>query len=598
MSAAALGADPRYLQDDDDIAHAEFDGLLIARFGAFVRPYRSWLVGALLAVALFVASQVAIPLVIKAGVDAAVGGGRLGGIIAVLAAVLVANAAGSYLQEWLAARLAQQVIFDLRTAMFAHLQAVSLAVIDQTHVGRIMSRLQGDVNSLQEFLETSVSAVGDFFLLLGIVVVLLVLDWRLGLLTMLVLPALVAIRALWLPRVRDTFRRAKDASSIVNSALAENINGIRTVIASRREGLNAAAFERKVAANRDAQTAAAWAAQIMVPTVEGLTGAAQAVIVIAGGYGVATGQIAIGVMVAFIFYVQRFFDPVRTLSQQYTVMQRAMAGGQRIFEVLDVPIHIPDAPDAVPLTARSASVALENVTFGYRSGRPVLHDVSLRIEPGEVAALVGPTGSGKTSIAALIKRFHEPWSGTVRVAGHDLRGLTQESLGRTVGLVLQEPFLFTGTVAENLRLNSGASRQAVIAAAEAVDAHDFITALPDGYDTQLDQRGQNLSLGQRQLLGFARALVADPAVLILDEATANVDSFTERRIQAALRLLLQGRTSLIIAHRLATVRDADRIFVLDAGHLVEQGRHEELIAAGGLYARLCARGQPSFDDAV
>lgn len=599
MSAAAAPLEVRYLQDDEASAHAEFDGRLVARLAGFVRPYRGWLIGALLAIALFVASQVAIPLVIKAGIDAAVGdGGGLGWIVAALAAVLVANAAGSFLQDWLAARLAQQVIFDLRAAMFSHLQSVSLAVVDQTHVGRIMSRLQGDVNSLQEFLETSVSAVGDFFLLLGIIVVLLVLDWRLGLLTLLVLPALLAIRAYWLPRVRDTFRRAKDASSIVNSALAENINGIRTVIASRRETLNAAEFERKVAANRDAQTAAAWAAQVMVPTVEVLTGAAQAVIVIGGGYGVATGEIALGVMVAFIFYLQRFFDPIRTLSQQYTVMQRAMAGAQRIFEVLDVPIHISDAPDAVPLSATRASVTLDRVTFGYRPGLPVLHDVSLHIEPGEIAALVGPTGSGKTSIATLIKRFHEPWAGSVRVAGQDLRSVTQESLGRVVGMVLQEPFLFTGTVAENLRLNSGASRRAVIAAAEAVDAHDFIAQLPQGYDTMLDQRGQNLSLGQRQLLGFARALVADPTVLILDEATANVDSFTERRIQAALRRLLKGRTSLIIAHRLATVRDADRIFVLDAGHLVEQGRHEELIAAGGLYARLCARGQPSFDDAA
>jgi ATP-binding cassette subfamily B protein len=243
-------------------------------------------------------------------------------------------------------------------------------------------------------------------------------------------------------------------------------------------------------------------------------------------------------------------------------------------------------------------VELDRVTFGYRPGLPVLHDVSLRIGEGEVAALVGPTGSGKTSIAGLVKRFHEPWAGAVRVGGLDLRSVTQESLGRTVGMVLQEPFLFTGSVIENLRLNSGAPREAVIAAAQAVDAHDFIVSLPRGYDTMLDQRGQNLSQGQRQLLGFARALVADPAVLILDEATANVDSFTEQRIQAALRRLLRGRTSLIIAHRLATVRDADRIFVLDAGRLVEQGRHDELVAAGGLYARLCARGQASFDDAA
>lgn len=597
MSNARTIDRPRYLQDDAaDEVFGSFDGYVATRFLAFVRPYRLWVIGTLLAVALFVASNVAIPLTIKLGIDAALGQRPLGLVLAGFLAVQAISAVGGFLQEWLSSRLAQQVIFDLRTAMFTHLQDVSLAILDQTHVGRIMSRLQGDVNALQEFLETSVSAVGDVFLLISIAVVLLLFDWRLGLLTLSVVPALIGIRALWLPRVRDTFRRAKDSSSIVNAALAENINGVRTVIAARREAYNAAAFERKVAANRDAQIASAWAAQIMVPTIEGLTGVAQGVIVLAGGYAVATGRVQLGVMVAFIFYVQRFFDPIRTLSQQYTVMQRAMAGGQRIFEVLDVPIDIADAPGAIDLAPEQAAIEFEQVTFGYRAGRPVLHDVSFRISPGETAALVGPTGSGKTSIAGLIKRFHEPWTGQVRVGGYDVRAVTQESLGRTVAMVLQEPFLFTGTVLENIRLRSGAPREAVIEAARAVDAHGFITALPDGYDTQLDQRGQNLSLGQRQLLGFARALVADPVVLILDEATANVDSFTEQRIQIALRRVLESRTSLIIAHRLATVRTADRILVLEAGRLVEQGQHANLVKAGGLYARLCARGTLSFDD--
>ena len=599
MSDTQAAHAPRYLQDDaDPEIFGSFDGHVATRFLAFVRPYRVRVVGTLLAVALFVASNVAIPLTIKLGIDAALGQRPLGLVLAGFLAVQAIGAASGFLQEWLSSRLAQQVIFDLRAAMFGHLQDVSLDILDQTHVGRIMSRLQGDVNALQEFLETSVSAVGDVFLLIGIVVVLLLFDWRLGLLTLSVVPALVGIRALWLPRVRDTFRRAKDASSIVNAALAENINGVRTVIAARREAHNAAAFERKVAASRDAQIASAWAAQIMVPTIEGLTGAAQGVIVLAGGYAVATGRIQLGVMVAFIFYVQRFFDPIRTLSQQYTVMQRAMAGGQRIFEVLDVPIDIADMPGAIELTADRAAIEFEHVTFGYRPGRPVLHDLSFRIAPGETAALVGPTGSGKTSIAGLIKRFHEPWTGHVRVAGHDVRTVTQDSLGQTVAMVLQEPFLFTGTILENIRLRSGAPREAVIEAARTVDAHGFITALPDGYDTRLDQRGQNLSLGQRQLLGFARALVADPVVLILDEATANVDSFTEQRIQTALKRVLEGRTSLIIAHRLATVRSADRILVLEAGRLVEQGRHEDMVRAGGLYARLCARGTLSFDDSA
>ncbi len=596
MSAVDLGL--RHLQDDDQPVHADFHSGIALRFFGFVRPYRIWLFGALAAIALFVTSQVSIPLVIKRGVDEAIAGGRSPyGVLAAFLSIAAMNALGGYLQELLAAGLAQRVIFDLRRAMFAHLQNVSMGILDQTHVGRIMARLQGDVNALQEFLETSVSAVGDFFLILGIVVELLILHWPLGLLTLTVLPGLLFIRALWLPRVRETFRRAKDTSSIANAALAENINGVRTVIGARREPLNLEQFTVKAAANRDAQIGAAWAAQILVPAIDMLTGVAQAMIVLVGGYAVARGQIELGVMVAFIFYVQRFFDPIATLAQQYTVMQRAMAGASRIFEVLDVPVTIDDSPTAVELDPAEPSVEFRHVTFGYRPGRPVLHDLQFRIEPRQTVALVGPTGSGKTSIAGLIKRFHEVWDGDVLVAGQDVRSVTRASLGRAVGMVPQEPFLFSATILENIRYASGASTDEVIAAAKAVRAHDFIVRLPAGYDTPLTQRGQNLSFGQRQLLSFARALVADPRILILDEATANIDSFTERDIQAALKVLLEGRTTLIIAHRLATIRSADSIIVLQAGRIIERGTHAALVAAGGLYSRLHARSGVSFDDA-
>ena len=280
--------------------------------------------------------------------------------------------------------------------------------------------------------------------------------------------------------------------------------------------------------------------------------------------------------------MQRFFEPVRLLSMQYTVMQRAMAAGHRIFEVLDVPVTIADPARAVSLAGREATIELDHVTFGYAPGRPVLHDISLTIAPRQVVALVGPTGSGKTSIAALVHRFYDVDAGVVRVGGRDVRDVTLDSLGAFVGMVLQEPFLFSGAIDQNIRYNTvGATRTDVIAAAQAVSAHEFIMALPDGYDSQLGQRGRNLSVGQRQLISFARALVADPRILILDEATANIDSFTEQAVQRALKVLFAGRTCLVIAHRLATVRDADNIVVLRAGRIVEEGPHQALMDRGG-----------------
>ena len=586
--------------DDAEEIFMSFDTRILRRFGVFLKPHKVFLIGAQLAVLASAATQLSLPLMIGRAVTAATAAHAasvIDKVTIVFFGVVVLNAITSFLDQWMSTRLAQKVIFDVRRAMFAHFQLVSLSFLDKTHVGRVMSRLQGDVNALQEFLESSTGTLGDLAVLTGTVVILLVKNWRLGLLTMLVLPALIGIRAVWLPFSKKTFRRARDASSVANGALAENINGIRTVQETRREAMNFELYEEKARENMDAQVESAFLAQLMTPTVDVLTGFAMAVIIIVGGGQVLHAQLAVGDMVAFVFLVQRFFEPVRMLSMQYTVMQRAMAAGHRIFEMLDVPVTIVNKPDAIELNDADPTVELDHVTFGYDPARPVLKDVTFKVKPRQVVALVGPTGSGKTSIISLVRRFYEVDQGRVLIGGHDVRDVTLESLGKTIGMVLQEPFLFSGTIEENIRYSTvSATREQVIEAAKAVRAHDFIVALPQGYQTPLGQRGRNISVGQRQLLSFARALVADPRILILDEATANIDSFTELEIQRALKVLFAGRTCLVIAHRLATVRDADEIIVLQQGRIVEQGSHDALMDKHGLYARLYASSHGSFDD--
>jgi ATP-binding cassette subfamily B protein len=391
---------------------------------------------------------------------------------------------------------------------------------------------------------------------------------------------------------------AHEANSITNGALAEGIHGVKAVQSMGRQRVNFMLFDDKARANLAAHLRASRFAQIMVPIVDTLTGMAMAVVIVVGGTRVLGRQLDVGVMVAFLFYIQRFFDPIRSLTMQYSVMQRAMASGHRITEVLDVPVGVEDRPDAIALGPEmEGSVEFRNVTFGYDASHPVLRNVSFRVNPGETVAIVGPTGSGKSSCMALAHRFYDAQQGQVLVGGHDVRDATQESLGQQIAMVLQEPYLFTGSVFENIRYRkTSATRDDVIAAARAVGAHDFIMALPEGYETELGQRGGGLSLGQRQLVSFARALVADAQILVLDEATANIDSFTELQIQRALARLLEGRTGLVIAHRLATIRGADRIIVLRNGEIAETGNHAELIAAGGLYATLYALNYASFDD--
>ncbi len=595
---AVVGSD----RIEEEIFGRVFDGKVTQRIWQFVRPYKRDLAISVVAVVAFTISQLTIPLLISFAIDEGMASDALPNvllkILALFALVIAINYMASRVQELVTGKMAENVLFDIRRAMFSHLQQVSLSFMDKTEVGRLMSRLQGDVNSMQEFLETSVLAIGDLLLLIGIVVVMLWLDWQLALMVLTVIPILFGVRILWLAPARAAFMAAHQANSITNGALAEAIHGVRAVQAMNRAKLNAELYGQLVDNTYKAQLRASKLSQIMIPIVDTLTGSAMAVVAFAGGLMVVSGRIEVGVMVAFLFYIQRFFDPIRSLTMQYSVMQRAMASGHRLTEVLDVDINVKDADAATPLCdGDDGPVEFCNVTFGYNPQHPVLKDVSFRVNSGETVALVGPTGSGKSSAMALIHRFYDVQDGAVMVGGRDVRDVTQKSLGRHIAMVLQEPYLFTGTVRDNIRYATDwADDAAVVDAAIAVGAHDFIEALPQGYDTILAERGSNLSLGQRQLISFARALVTDAKILIMDEATANIDSYTEMQIQKALQRLLQGRTGLVIAHRLATIRNADRIIVLQQGRLVEQGNHDALIAHGGLYAQLYQLNYASFDD--
>ncbi|MBO9126584.1 MULTISPECIES: ABC transporter ATP-binding protein [unclassified Rhizobium] len=587
---------------EEEMFGKAFDGNVIKRIWAFVRPYRRDVVLSVCAVLTFTLMQLMIPLIIRYAIDHGMQqdgshSALTWAVVAFLVAILI-NYGASYAQETLVGGVAENVLFDIRRQMFSHLQRVSLSFMDKTEVGRLMSRLQGDVNSMQEFLETSVLSVGDMTLLVGIVGVMLYLDPKLGLLTLSVLPILFIVRLFWLPLARKSFMAAHETNSVANGALAEAIHGVRAVQSMDREGVNFTLYDDKAKANLQTHLTAARYAQVMVPIVDSLTGVAMALVIVVGGARVLNQALDVGVLVAFLFYIQRFFDPIRSLTLQYSVMQRAMASGQRLTEVLDVPIDIKDAADAVVLSKdMDGSVEFRDVVFGYNPKHPVLKHVSFKVNPGETVALVGPTGSGKSSCMSLIHRFYDVQKGQVLVGGHDVRALTQDSLGDQIAMVLQEPFLFTGTVFENIRYHKhNATREKVIEAAKAVGAHDFIMRLPEGYDSMLGERGGNLSLGQRQLLSFARALVADAKILVLDEATANIDSYTEMLIQKALVKLLEGRTGLVIAHRLATIREADRIIVLQNGELVESGSHQQLMANRKLYARLYDLNYASFDD--
>ena len=586
---------------EEDMFGAGFNHEVTKRFLGFMKPYRRWVIIAISALMIFTLSQILFPLIIQKALDGQLtyfenlDSLELG--VLLFAGVVIINFTSHFFSEWMVSKVAQRLLFDMRRGMFEHLQRVSLSFMDKTETGRLMSRLQGDVGALQEFLEALVYAIGDLVLLIGIIFVLLAMDLRLGAMTLALMPVLMIVRVFWLPHARKAFARARITSAIVAGTMCENIRGIRVVQGMTRERVNRNLYETKANDHFRTTVKAAAIAQLMLPTVDTLTGLALGIIALVGGNLVLQGELTAGVMVAYILYVQRFFDPIRALTLHYNAFLRAMASGERIFEVLDVPVGIQDKPDAKEIERSNGSVRFENVTFGYNPNYPVLHNVNLEIPAGQTIALVGPTGCGKSSIASLIHRFYDSYEGKVLVGGQDTRSLTQQSLSQQIAMVLQDPYLFSTTILENIRYNkSTATNEEVIQASKIVGAHEFISRLPKGYETMIEERGSNFSLGQRQLISFARALVTDSPLLILDEATASIDSQSEKLLQEALNRLLENRTAVIIAHRLATIRKADKIIVLQDGRIIESGNHHQLLELGGLYAQLYSLNYASFDD--
>ena len=575
-----------------------YDPIVVEGILSFIRPYSKPFLFSLVLLIIGASAQVAGPYYVKIALD---NGIAVHDYIALRTAVVLYFITAllqwgvTYARINIMAFIGQSIIFDIRARLFEHIQHLSLQFFSHYSVGRLISRVINDVGVLREFITWSILATArNLLTVVGIVIAMLALNLRLSLLTFTVLPLIAVATIIFRKHIQDVYRRVRAGISWVNSVLAENINGVRVVQAFSRQAYNYSYFRDTV--NRyhlDNNLHSGRLVSIFFPSIDLIGTLAVSLVVWLGGAAVLGEKVTPGVLVAFILYIERFFQPIQDLSRRYDQFQSSMIGGERILELLNMESEIQDAPDAVELPMIEGKVKFVNVSF-YYSDDPstlVLKNIDLEAQPGQTIALVGETGAGKSTIIRLLSRFYDPTTGSVQVDGTDLREITQASLRSQMGIVLQDPFLFGSTVLENInfgRLN--ATREEVVAAAKAVGAHEFISALRDGYDTDVEEGGALLSVGQRQLISFGRALLADPRILILDEATSSVDTQTEQVIQGALATLLKGRTSFVIAHRLSTIINADQIIVLHKGEIIERGTHAELLDQGGYYYKLYSMG--------
>lgn len=577
--------------EEADMLGRAYDGRLVRRLLGYMRPYRLKLIAAVVLMTITSLFSVAGPWIIGRAIDEGIRAGAFGRLrfwtLAFIAVALV---------EWFTNRnriaimayVGTRVVADIRSDLFRHLHRLSLSFFNNYSVGRLMSRLISDVGVMQDFVTWSITGLArSGFVLLGIVVAMLSLNWRLALVAFAVLPLVFVLTNYWRTRVRHAYRATRQRLSLINGYLNESISGIRVTKSFTREGVNARHFDDLNRSYFEANVEATRLSAVFFPGVDLMGSLATALVIGVGGWLVLREALTAGTLVAFVLYVDRFFDPIRELAQRYNTFQATMAASERLFNLLDTAPDLTDAPGAQPLPPVRGRVEFSRVSFSYKDGEPVLREINLTADPGQRIALVGETGAGKSTIIRLLARFFDVTGGAITIDGYDVRRVTRASLRSQLGVVLQDTFLFAGTIADNIRYGRlEAGDQAVVAAAEAVGAHEFITKLPAGYQMEVGENGVNLSVGQRQILSFARALLAEPRILILDEATSSVDTTTEKQIQRALDRLMAGRTSFIIAHRLSTIVNADNIVVLDGGRIVETGTHQELLARRGRYYHL------------